>query len=268
VSVAALRYLNRSDYQQTGNTLLFSCDNAHNHSDDWYRQQTESVDRYQDESYEADGTLGELFGGFIATTLDRSGLVIDIGCGLHPLLPHYVKYLNLSEFVGIEPLPVLVERGFACLTGVAAENLPLNTHCANAAIFATSLDHISDGHQAIREVLRVLKPGGSLYFWLGIHDPHILAEAKTFGVVHNHSSGFRKLARIVLAQVEHCFLAWQMWKRKRHLEKGIPLDNAHVRYHTLATIDAEMESYGLQIIRRVVVPGSASAFVEAKERRN
>jgi len=251
----------RDNFTRYGNTFFFNSDG--HFSDEWKRQQAESIERYEDAGYEADGTLGELFGGFIATTLDRDGPVLDIGCGLHPILPHYVKHLGLKQFAGIEPLPVLVERDFLCLTGVAAEAIPLKDGCANAAIFSTSLDHIENAHAAISEVLRVLKSGASLYFWLGIHDPGILAESKTFGVVHNHSSGWRKLARIALAQVEHLHLAWKMQKRKNDLVRGIPLDDAHVRYHTLAGIEAEMESYGLKITRQVVVPGSASAFVEA-----
>ncbi len=255
------QYLTDDGFEKHGNTLFFKPAGAF--SDNWLRQQAESVDRYEDDSYEADGTLGELFGGFVATSLNRDGLVLDIGCGLHPILPHYVKNLGLKQFLGIEPLPVVVERNFLCLTGVAAEKIPLRTDCTNAAFFSTSLDHIEDAKTAIAGVLRVLKPGAPLYFWLGVHDPQILAESKTFAVVHTHSNGVRKLARIALAQLEHGYLAWQMWKRQRDLKAGNRLDSAHERYHTLATIDAEMESYGLQIIRRVVVPGSASAFVEA-----
>jgi SAM-dependent methyltransferase len=254
-------YLTSTTFEKHGNTLLFKP--AGEFSESWQRQQAESIERYEDESYEADSTLGELFGGFIATSLDREGLVLDIGCGLHPILPHYVKHLGLKQFVGIEPLPVLVQRDFACLTGVAAEAIPLQSGCANAAIFSTSLDHIEDAKAAIAEVLRVLKPGASLYFWLGVHDPEILAESKTFAVVHTHSRGFKKFARITLAPLEHGYLLWQMRKRKQDLANGVPLDNAHVRYHTITGIDAEMAGYGLKIARRVVVPGSASAFVEA-----
>ncbi|MFZ1477539.1 MAG: methyltransferase domain-containing protein [Sphingorhabdus sp.] len=254
-------FLTSAPQKRHGNALLF--EPKGDFSENWHRQQNESVERYVDDDYEADGTLGELFGGFIATSLDREGLVLDIGCGLHPVLPHYVKHLNLKQFLGIEPLPVLVERDFACLTGVAAEKIPLRSGCANAAIFSTSLDHIENAAQAISEVVRVLKPGFPLYFWLGIHDPHILAESKTFAVVHTHSRGLKKLARIVFAPLEHAFLAWQMYKRHRDLKNGIPLDDAHVRYHTLATIDSEMSGYGLRIVRKISVPGSASAFIEA-----
>lgn len=230
---------------------------------DWEKQQAESVNRYLDSSYEADGTIGELFGAFIAVSLDRDGPVLDIGCGLHPLLPHYVKQLSLPDFIGIEPLTAEIQRDYKCLVGVTAESIPLADNFANAAIFATSLDHMEDPVRAIREVLRVLKPEGKLYFWLGVHDPYILAEAKTFGVVHNHARGFRKFARIMLAPVEHLHLLLAMKRRARDLKSGRALDTAHLRYHTMATIDNEMKSYGLRIVRNVLVPGSASAFVEA-----
>lgn len=228
---------------------------------DWETQQLQSIARYQDDSYEADGTIGELFGGFIAVTLDRTKLVLDIGCGLHPLLPHYVKQLNLPNFCGIEPLEVDVDRGFRCLTGVQAEKLPLETGSAGAAIFATSLDHIEDANAAIKEVTRVVD--GPLYFWLGVHDPEFLAEGKTFGVIMNQRKGIKKFASFLLAPVEYLYVFWQMRKRARDLANGTPLDSAHVRYHTMAKVDEEFAGYGLKITRRVVVPGSASAFVEA-----
>jgi SAM-dependent methyltransferase len=232
----------------------------------WLEQQSASVERYQDTSYEDDETLGVLFGGFIACTLERSGVVLDIGCGLHSQLPHYVKHLDLPQYLGIEPITAPVERTYTCLSGVMAEDIPLQTDCAEAAIFATSLDHIEDARGAIREVTRVLKPGAPFYFWLGVHDPHLLAEAKTFGVVHIHSSGLRKFVRIAAAPVEHVHLIVKMRKQAQRLAAGIPLDTAHVRYHTLATIDDELASYGLDIVRRVLVPGSASLFVEARAR--
>ncbi len=250
----------RAPQRCEGSTLYFAPPSA---NEDWQRQQAESVGRYQNNSYEADGTLGELFGGFVAATLDRTGPVIDIGCGLHPIVPHYVKQLALPAFVGIEPLTTATTRQYSCLAGVTAESIPLPDDFANASLFATSLDHIEDARGAIREVVRVLKPGAPLYFWLGVHDPEILAEQKTFGNVHNRAKGWRKWARIIAAPVEHLHLWRAMKRRARDLANGTPLDHAHVRYHTLAGIDAELESYGLDIARRLLVPGSTSLFVEA-----
>lgn len=247
--------------QVVGKSIYFGVDTG---SETWLRQQGESVSRYLADDYEADGTLGELFGGFAAATMDRSGPVLDIGCGLHADLPHYIKDLDLDQFIGIEPLTTQITRSFDCLAGVSAESIPLRSSSVNAAMFATSLDHIENAQEAIGEVLRVLKPGAPLYFWLGVHDPHILAEDKTFGVVHNHSSGLRKWARIALAPLEHLSLARKMARRRIDLADGTPLDDAHLRYHTTAGIDAEMKSYGLKIVRRVLVPGSASLFVEAQ----
>ena len=248
-------------FQLVGQTRVFD---ASFDSTEWLRQQAESVERYQDTSYEEDETLGVLFGGFIATTLNRAEVVMDVGCGLHPSQPHYVKHLGLEGYLGIEPLTAPVERTFPCLSGVIAEDLPLRDNTVGAALFSTSLDHIEDPKQAIAEVLRVLKPDAPLYFWLGVHDPHLLAEAKTFGVVHNHSSGLRKIARIIAAPIEHLHLIQKMRSQAHKLANGIPLDTAHARYHTTVTIDKELASYGLSIKRRVLVPGSASLFVEAK----
>ena len=253
----------RSPENKSGGTYYFG--DAFDQGEEWRHQQEESVNRYIDESYEADATLGELFGGFIAATVDKKKLVIDVGCGLHPLHPHYVKHLGLENFIGIEPLTTPTQRNYPCLAGVVAEDIPLKDGCAGAALFATSLDHIEDAPKAISEVLRVLEPGAPLYFWLGVHDPFILAEAKTFGNIHNHAKGWRKFLRIVAAPAEHLHLIIAMRRRVRNLREGIKLDNAHVRYHTTTGVDAEMASYGLTITRRLLVPGTASMFVEANQ---
>jgi hypothetical protein len=115
--------MTRSAERVEGSTYYF--EGAFDPGSDWLRQQGESVERYQAAEYEADETLGVMFGNFIATTINRDALVLDIGCGLHPLHPHYVKELDLPYFVGIEPLTTPVSRNYECLAGVSAENIPL-----------------------------------------------------------------------------------------------------------------------------------------------
>ncbi|MFC0302744.1 class I SAM-dependent methyltransferase [Rhizorhabdus histidinilytica] len=230
----------------------------------WKTQQEGSISRYESESYEADRTISMLFGGFIATTLDKQYPVLDVGCGLFRELPSYVSDMGLRSYIGMEPLEVIVERDYPCLVGSVAEDIPLKDGSIGAAIFATSLDHIEKPEVAINEVLRVLRPGGSLYFWNGLYDPHILAEQKTFGNILNHSRGLKRALRVLVPQIEYAVLLRRMWNRKRDLAAGRPLDHAHYRYFTQAKIQADMESYGLRIVRQVLVPGSNSHFSECK----
>jgi SAM-dependent methyltransferase len=251
-------------YENIGKTFLFKKVQEVS-NDSWINQQNESILRYQSGSYEEDGTIGTLFGCFISQNINRSGITLDIGCGIHSKLPHYVKNLNLSFFIGIEPIPMVIDREFYCLAGVLAESLPIKNNVVDSAIFATSLDHIANASKAINEVLRTMKTDGKLFFWLGVHDPFILAEAKTYGVVHNHSKGLYKWARILLSPIEHLLFHYSMIKRKNNLLNGKRLDKAHVRYHTVLGIENEFSSYGLEIVQSILVPGSASLFLEAKK---
>ncbi len=187
-----------------------------------------------------------------------------MGCGLDKLLPNYVKQLGLHAYLAMEPLSVPVVRDFSCLVGAVAENIPLKDDTIGAAIFATSLDHIEKAKDAIAEVDRVLKPDGSMYFWIGLHDPWLLAEAKSFGPIVNRGSIVKRIARIAAAPAEYGYLLYRMWRRGRRLAKGISLDHAHCKYYTKANIEADMKSYGLSITRSLLVPNSSSIFIEAR----
>lgn len=141
---------------RNGNNLIY----AGNGSREWTERQHESIERYADESYEEDPTQGQMFGNFIATGIDREDVVLDIGSGLFPDLPHYVAQLGLKRFLAIEPLTTPVDRSYPCLVGAVAERIPLKDGSVDAVLFATSLDHIEAEDEAIEEVKRVLKPGG------------------------------------------------------------------------------------------------------------
>lgn len=245
-----------------GNNIL--CEAGADQSEDWLRQQTESIGRYSDESYEEDRTLATLFGNFIAVSLDRSRPVLDVGCGLFPDEPSYVRDFELPNYIGMEPIPRVVERDYLCLVGAVAEAVPLKDATVGAAIFSTSLDHIETVHEAISDVCRALAPDGRLYFWNGLHDPHLLAESKTFGNIVNRSHGWKKLARILGAPLEYAALYRRMAKNRRWLAEGRPLDHAHVRYFTTENIGPAMTSYGLEIVRQILVPGSNAHFIEAR----
>lgn len=254
----ACAHLNRV----TGNNVL--CEAGADQSEEWLRQQTESIDRYSDDSYEEDRTLATLFGNFIAVSLDRTMPVLDVGCGLFPDEPSYVSDLALPHYIGMEPIPRVVERDYLCLVGAVAEAVPVKDGTLGAAIFSTSLDHIETVHEAIADVCRALAPKGRLFFWNGMHDPHLLAEAKNFGNIVNRSHGWRKAARIIGAPLEYAALYRRMAKNRRFLAEGRPLDHAHVRYFTTDTISPAMTSYGLEIVRQILVPGSNAHFIEAR----
>lgn len=235
-------------------------------SAEWQEMQAGSVERYQDDHYEEDETIAQIFGGFIAVTLRPDDVVFDVGCGLFPNLPAYVRDLQMGGYVGLEPLTTPVERDYPCLTGAVAEKLPLKDASFDAVLLATSLDHIEQVDQAMRELKRILTPGGRLYFWVGLHEPEVVSHAKTFHNIFYRRSGLRRALRIAAAYPEYAWFMWQMAKRRRALAKGIPLDHAHFRYYTRDSLMTELDRCGLNVQRSLLIPGSSSILVEARPR--
>jgi SAM-dependent methyltransferase len=238
-------------------------------TDDWREKQEGSVSRYSSKDYNRDETVPLLFGGFMAPTLDRQEVVLDIGCGIMPGLPAYVRELRLENYVGIEPLPYPLQREFPCLVGAIAESLPFDDASVDAMILATSIDHIEDINAAVSEMLRVLKANGRLYIWVGLCEPRAMARAKSFYNIAFGGSLFRRVARSVLLPFDYGWLLLRMADRQRRLNRGIPIDNAHCHYFTESRLQEDLSSWGLVAARELVVPGTHSKFVEARRlRRN
>jgi len=235
-------------------------------SEEWEEMQAGSVQRYKDEHYEEDETIAKIFGGFIAVSLKPDDIIFDVGCGLFPHMPAYARELQHGGYVGLEPLTTPIDRDYLCLTGAVAEKLPLRDESFDAVLLATSLDHIEHVDQAMAELKRILTPGGRLYFWCGVHEPEVMARAKTFHSIFYGVKGTKRLARIAAAYAEYGYFAWRLAKRRRDLANGTPLDHAHFRYYTRQSLKAEIERNGLAIRRDLLIPGSHSMLVEATPR--
>jgi hypothetical protein len=89
---------------------------------------------------------------------NATGTILDIGTDdpsvSRKLLPATCRYLGLEPMFG--------DRSQFRLIGVA-EFLPIRDESCDGVCFLTSLDHVMDYQRAIREALRILKPGGWLY---------------------------------------------------------------------------------------------------------
>ncbi len=96
-----------------------------------------------------------------------TGVVVDVGAG--PI--RYVQGLAAAQaagqlrYVAVEPELAALERTVTvlpdalCLQGTG-EHLPLASQSADAVMMLRSFNHLRDVPQALREVARVLKPGG------------------------------------------------------------------------------------------------------------
>ncbi|PPT47266.1 class I SAM-dependent methyltransferase [Xanthomonas arboricola] len=102
----------------------------------------------------------------------RNGRLLDLGCGaghvsfqLAPLMAEVVAY-DLSADMLEVVAATAADRGLTqvCTVQGAAERLPFETGSMDAVASRYSAHHWSDLGQALREVRRVLRPGGIAAF--------------------------------------------------------------------------------------------------------
>lgn len=111
------------------------------------------------DSYAHDNTLGiELVREVLCEYGGKTCL--DVGCGLMER-PAYM--IDKIEWTGIDPQNAEHDFPFVCC---GAEKLPFKVSSFDSVLFATSIDHVQKPKRAIREAIRVLKPGGHLIIWL------------------------------------------------------------------------------------------------------
>ena len=79
--------------------------------------------------------------------------VLDVGCGVKPYYPFFAE--RASEYVGVD----VVESPAADLQG-AVESLPVADGSFDLVLCIQVLEHAEDPAQAVRELRRVVAPGG------------------------------------------------------------------------------------------------------------
>jgi ubiquinone/menaquinone biosynthesis C-methylase UbiE len=100
-----------------------------------------------------------------------SGVVLEIGFGSGLNLPHYPK--EVRKLYALDPATVgrhlAAERIAASsfpveFVGLYGEAIPLTDASVDAAVSTWTLCTISDPRKALREIRRVLRPGGRFHF--------------------------------------------------------------------------------------------------------
>jgi ubiquinone/menaquinone biosynthesis C-methylase UbiE len=163
-----------------------------------------------------------------------SGRVVDLGAGDGANFPHFPN--SVTEVVAVEPEPYLRERARENATrapvpitvvDALAERLPLEDSSVDAAVVALVLCSVPDQAAALRELGRVIRPGGELRFF-----EHVIA--------HD-----RRLARV-----------------QRVLERSgfwpLVAGGCHPARDTAATISAT--GFRIEACRRLLVTPCALAF--------
>lgn len=99
--------------------------------------------------------------------------VIEVGSGAHGL----IFCFGSKSGIGVDPLAVSYGRLFPgwqrCAKTVAAcgESLPFADRSFDVVLCDNVVDHAESPQQIVGELVRVLKPGGLLYFTVNVHHP-------------------------------------------------------------------------------------------------
>ncbi len=104
-----------------------------------------------------------------AGTVHQPVSVLDVGCGTGKLLRRANTYWPEAQLIGVDPANGMIEMAkrltpnATFFTGMA-EALPLQDASVGLALSTSSFHHWQDQAAGIREITRVLRPGG--YFIL------------------------------------------------------------------------------------------------------
>ncbi len=103
---------------------------------------------------------------------DVKGDVLEIGFGTGLNMPHY-NAEQVKKITTVDPNPGMNKRAQKRIAdaSIAVENhmlsgeeLPLENDCFDAVVSTWTLCSISDVEQSLKEIRRILKPGGRFYF--------------------------------------------------------------------------------------------------------
>jgi ubiquinone/menaquinone biosynthesis C-methylase UbiE len=103
--------------------------------------------------------------------LPEQSTIVDVGCGTGSALRYAAAKVKSGNLIGIDPVPRMVEiakaitkkheTNYQIIFKVgSAEDLPVEDSLADIVFAFDSIDHWNDIQQGLKEILRILKPGG------------------------------------------------------------------------------------------------------------
>ena len=116
------------------------------------------------------GTLYDRFVAAVATEVAAGSTIVDVGCGEGQVSRRLAERHPEATVIGIDLSPTMVERAAArhghlgnlgFRVGDALE-LPFSTGTADLVVSVASIKHWPDRLAGVKEILRVLAPGGFL----------------------------------------------------------------------------------------------------------
>ncbi|MCI0553870.1 MAG: methyltransferase domain-containing protein [Anaerolineae bacterium] len=158
-----------------------------------------------------------------------SGRIVDIGCGTKP----YKKLLSpyVSDHIGIDHRATehdISNVDIFC----TAYRIPVTAESFDSAICTAVLEHLEEPENALRECLRVLKPGGHAvysipFIWHLHEEPRDFYRYSKYGIQYLfEKAGFQIVELIALSGFWVTFgqlLVYNIYRFKRGPLKWIPI---------------------------------------------
>ena len=150
-----------------------------------------------------------------ASIVHQPESVLDVGCGTGRLLRRAYRYWPEAQLIGVDPAQGMIEKAKlltpnATFFTAMAESLPLKDNSVDLAISTTSFHHWQDQAAGIREIARVLRPGG--YFMLvDVSLPNWLVRGFRPKRVHSPAQMRTLFTQAGLQVQTQQTLAWRSW---------------------------------------------------------
>src|SRR4051794_19635043 len=167
---------------------------------------------------------------------DVAGRVVEVGAGTGANFAHFPA--SVTEVVAVEPEAYLRARAeeaaryarvpVTVVDGVA-DRLPAGDGTFDAAVVSLVLCSVPDQAGALREIHRVLRPGGRLHFWEHVRaDPGALARVQQVldRTIWPALGGGCHAGRDTLAAVEGAGFTVERLHRFRFPDSQIPMPTA------------------------------------------
>jgi ubiquinone/menaquinone biosynthesis C-methylase UbiE len=106
-----------------------------------------------------------------AGLVQQPASVLDVGCGTRKLLRQARTYWPEAQLIGVDPANGMLEMAKRLTPNATffpgmAEALPLQDASVDLALSTISFHHWQDQAAGLREIARVLRPGGTFSWWI------------------------------------------------------------------------------------------------------
>jgi len=149
------------------------------------------------------------------------------------------EIISFLEIINVDSAPIPAEKVVGKFIQSDIRNLNLPSNSANVVYNSFVLDYIEDKDQALKECLRVLRPGGVGVFIL--HHPDSSIVSGSAGIVSRSKTLLQRIQRIVQRPSEAQPLSFTEWVREN---QDISIPDSVADFHSfIKLLQAEIEVY-------------------------